>query len=286
MRNFIDKAKFSFRIWGVTLTTILVVLMSRCHIYTQTLENSAGDNYFCDAHTSKILRLAEDAILSWRDSSYSLTNAGAITYTFDNKTFKHVINIQYGPDLTEVYDGIRRKGSMDVVWTDNIEIPGSEVKITMNLGFGFNDWNCTGTILWQNWGDNGWGQNIYGVESDIDLWEPAYNFEWTNEYQRVRIRGNATKNTADDWWAVWGTSYARNRQGRFYNATIKDSLYFANDCEWGIIKGRVDIQHVDATQRVFVSYGGAYDTSCNDFIKFWRGKKTQFVKKHLDGLAK
>lgn len=259
---------------------------SSCHLYPQTLENSVGDNYFPDVHVGKILRLVEDAQLAWGDSSYVLSNAGAIRYSFDNVEMKHELFFDYGPDYQEIYDGIRRKGTMTVTWTTDMEIPGSELRVNMNTGHGLNDWNFTGTIKLQNWGRDEYERTIWGVESDIALLEPAYNFEWTNEYVRIKIKGDTTKTTEDDWWAVGGRSYARNRQGRFYNATIKDSLYFANACKWGIIKGRVDIQHIDATQRIFVDYGSATDTMCHEFITFTRGGDAQTVSKHLEGLAK
>jgi hypothetical protein len=266
--------------------SVSITWISSCHLYPQTLENSVGDNYFPDVHVGKILRIVEDGQMAFLDSTYTLDNAGSISYKFDNVEMKHELWFDYSPDYQETYDGIRRKGTMSVTWTTDMDIPGSELIVTMNSGFGFNDWNCTGTIKVQNWGIDEFEHTLWGIESDITLLEPAYNFEWTNEYVRVRIKGDTTKSTEDDWWAVGGRSYARNRQGRFYNATIKDSLYFANACKWGIIKGRVDIQHIDATQRIFVDYGSNTDTVCHEFITYSRGKNTQTVSKHLDGLAK
>jgi hypothetical protein len=272
----------------ITIVSISGVLswLSSCHLYPQTLENSVGDNYFPDVHCGKILRLIEDIQVSIKDPSYVLTNAGAIKYDYDPILRKHAILVDYGPDFNEIYDGVRRKGTMNIEWYGDLDIPGTEMNVAMNTGFGFNDWQCGGTIKVMNWGKDEFEHTLWGVESTFNLLEPAYNFEWTNEYVRVKIRGEETASTADDWWAVWGTSYARNRQGRFYNGTIKDSLYFVNACEWGIVKGRVDIQHVDATQRIFVNYGSAQDTTCHEFITFTRGGNAQTVSKHLTGLAK
>jgi hypothetical protein len=286
LRTYHFKRKSGSRLVAALALSLGLSWISSCHMYPQTLENSVGDNYFPDVHVGKILRLVEDAQLAWGDSSMNLTNAGAISYKFDNLEMKHQLWFDYGPDYVEIYDGVRRKGTMSVVWAGKMETPGSELLITMNTGFGLNDWNFGGTIRVQNWGKDEFEHTLWGVESDVTLLEPAYNFEWTNEYVRVKIKGENTKTTEDDWWAVGGRSYARNRQGRFYNATIKDSLYFANACKWGIIKGRVDIQHIDATQRIFVDYGSATDTVCHEFITFNRGGKAQTVSKHLDGLAK
>jgi hypothetical protein len=285
---------FAFFKWLQTRFRLAIALffaafiswLSSCHLYPQTLENSVGDNYFPDVHCGKILRLIEDIQASIKDNNYTLTNAGNIRYDYDPVLRKHNIFVDYGPDLVEIYDGVRRKGTFQVEWYGDLEVPGTEMNVQMNVGFGFNDWQCGGTIKVMNWGKDEFEHTLWGIESNITLLEPAYNFEWTNEYVRVKIRGEETLTTADDWWAVWGTSYARNRQGRFYNGTIKDSLYFVNSCKWGIVKGRVDIQHVDATQRIFVNYGSAQDTSCNEFITFTRGGKAQTVSKHLEGLAK
>jgi hypothetical protein len=279
------KRKSWTRLVAALVLSIGLSWVSSCHLYPQTLENSVGDNYLPDVHMGKILRLVEDAQLAWADSSYVLSNAGVISYSFNKLEMRHEMWFDYKPDYFEIYDGVRRKGTMSAVWSGDLSVPGTELRITMITGFGFNDWNCSGTIKVQNWGEDEMGHTMFGVESDIILLEPAYNFEWTNEYVRVKIRGEKTQTTEDDWWAVGGRSYARNRQGRFYNATIKDSLYFANACKWGILKGRVDIQQIDATQRIFVDYGSATDTACHEFITFTRGGKSQTVSKHLDGLA-
>ncbi len=278
--------KSAFTLISALTLCLGLTWISSCHLYPQTLENSVGDNYFPDVHCGKILRLVEDAQINVLDPSYVLSNAGEIQYDYDAIERKHTLNFNYTPDYNEIYDGVRRKGTMQAVWYGDLNTPGSEMIITLNTGFGLNDWNFTGTIKVLNWGLDEFNHTLWGVESNITLLEPAYNFEWTNEYVRVKVRGESTQTTQDDWWSVWGTSYARNRQGRFYNGTIKDSLYFVNACKWGIVKGRVDIQHIDATQRIFVDYGSSTDTTCHEFITFTRGGNAQTVSKHLDGLAK
>lgn len=100
---------------------------SSCHLYPQTLENSVGDNYFPDVHIGKILRLVEDAQNASKDSIYTLTNARFIGYKYDPIERKHELTFDYSPDYKEIYDGMRRKGTMNAVWYGDLYIPGSEM---------------------------------------------------------------------------------------------------------------------------------------------------------------
>lgn len=104
------------------------------------------------------------------------------------------------------------------------------------------------------------------------------NFLWNNVYTRVKIAGDSALKSDDDIWTVSGTVYAKNEKGRFYNAIIKDSLYFVNACEYGIVKGRVDIAHVDDAQRDFVFYGS--NPVCDKWYTFKRGDRVITITKN------
>ena len=210
-----------------------------CTYYNETVEDSVGDNYFPDYHTSKIVAQVQDAI-NVVHGRLTISNGGVITS--DTNSAVKTLTINYGAEYVEKYDGVKRKGRITVTWDNTVYLPGSTVKVTIEEGCGFNQYTCKGSIEINFWGLNRWAQPEYEIRSDIELIEDNAKkdiFDWTNEYVRTLIVGGKTVTSMDDVWAVMGTSYARNRKGRYYDAVIKDSIYFFNNCVWGIVNGRV-----------------------------------------------
>jgi len=249
-----------------------------CTYYNETIEDSVGDNYFPDYHTSKIVAQVQDAI-NVVNGRLTISNGGVITS--DTTSAVKTLTINYGPDFVEKYDGVRRKGRITVTWDSTVYLQGSTVNVTIEEGCGFNQYTCKGSIEINFWGLNRWDQPEYEIRSDIELIEDNERkdiLDWTNEYVRTLIVGGKTVSSMDDVWAVMGTSYARNRKGRYYDAVIKDSIYFFNNCAWGIVDGRVDIKPVDASQRMFVDYGTS--GVCNQYYTFRRGERFVTITKN------
>jgi len=252
--------------------------MAGCELYSQTMENSAGDNYISDMFVSHLVSTVQDAIVA-NDSGWDLGHVAE--RTFSSKPGEKKMVMFYGYEFVEDYDGFTRKGTVTTTWDRSFFIPGSSMHIKLEDEHGNNTWTTKGYIDVINWGLNEWDQPMYEVKCSLVMISPAYNWEWTNEYIRVQLAGEKTPLSADDLWSVTGTAYARNRQGRYYNSIIKDSLYYRPSCKYGYIKGKVDIQHVDATQRVFVVYGEGTDTTCSQYMTFDRGKRKLTVTKNL-----
>lgn len=254
------------------------VWLAGCELYSQSMENSAGDNYFSDMIVTRLVHTVQDAIVA-HDSGMNMGHAAVMT--FSSVPGEKKMEMRYGVDYVTDYDGFERKGTVTTTWDRSFFIPGSTMHIVMENEHGTNGWATKGFIDVTNWGLNEWDQPMYEVRCSLELISPAYNWEWTNEYIRVKISRDSTPQSTDDLWSVTGTAYARNRQGRFYNAFIKDSLYYSPRCKYGYTRGKVDIQHVDATQRLFVVYGEGTDTACSQYMTFDRGKRKLTVTKNL-----
>lgn len=266
-----------FKKFQLQLVAVVVsgLIWSGCVIYNQTLENTVGDNYLLDFHTTKALSLALDAVRA-QDDTLILSNAGDVK--FEIKGGKKRVTVSY-PEYKEYYDGVPRSGSWFVEWDGDFNIPGKKLKLNLGPNFKAYDWGFAGVITITNWGKDQWGRNEYDVFVDsMQTGSPAYNWDWSSMKIATVIKGQETLTSTDDKFMIWGNSWGGNRQGRRFNAVVKDSLFFDNSCPWGITKGRVDISHIDLTQRIFVDFGKNED--CNEFVTFTRGDVTQTVTKN------
>lgn len=269
---------FSSRFGGLFLFVFLLFSANSCTYYVETLESSVGNNYLSDFHYSKVVSQVQDAA-NVLFKGHKLTNGPQIK--FDSARGFNTITLFYGDTFSVNYDGIRRKGKVTASWNGDYYLPGTEVIITMYNGFVSNGWLYEGTIKLTSLDLNEYAQPEFLMETTgwqiIDR-STAENYNWTNVYTRTQVKGANTLTSEDDIWSISGIVYARNEKGRYYNAVIKDSLYFDNSCEYGITKGRVDIAPVDDDQRLFVDYGT--ETKCQPWVTFKRGSRVVTVTKN------
>ncbi len=265
-----------------SLAMFSVIYFAQCKIVVETFEDSVGDNYFADYQTSKLV----DLVMDYSRVLHGMENIDMKIPIADldtsNKNQKWFI-VHFGQDTYHTCaDGIDRRNPITVNWSGDFFKQGNTFKITMEptyMGY----YKFTGFIDVTFWGDNEYEQNVHEIKSTVEIIQDnprADIYDWTNEYVRTRIIGGLTPRSSDDIYSVWGTSYARNRKGRYYTSVIKDTIHFSNECEWGILNGRIDIQPVDATQRTFVNYGSWDQLDCRRYYSFSRGNRDVTITKN------
>jgi len=267
--------------WAVALFS--VVYLSQCKIYVETFEDSVGDNYFADYQTSKLVDLVMDyarVLHGIENIDMKIPIAAFDTANKGAKWFK----VHFGD--TSGYrtcaDGIDRRNPIVVNWKGDFFKSGTTVRISLDptyMGY----YKFVGTVEFTFWGNNEFEQPEHEIKSTVNILQDdarADIYDWTNEYVRTRIIGGNTPRSSDDVYAVWGTTYARNRKGRYFTSVIKDTIHFSNSCEWGILNGRIDIQPIDATQRTFVNYGSWDQLDCRRYYSFTRGNRDVTITKN------
>jgi hypothetical protein len=265
-----------------SLAMFSVIYFAQCKIVVETFEDSVGDNYFADYQTSKLV----DLVMDYSRVLHGMENIDMKIPIADldtsNKNQKWFI-VHFGQDTYYTCaDGIDRRNPITVNWSGDFFKQGNTFKITMEptyMGY----YKFTGFIDVTFWGENEYEQNVHEIKSTVEIIQDnprADIYDWTNEYVRTRIIGGLTPRSSDDIYSVWGSSYARNRKGRYYTSVIKDTIHFSNECEWGILNGRIDIQPVDATQRTFVNYGSWDQLDCRRYYSFSRGNRDVTITKN------
>lgn len=269
----------TFKIKLIVLLSIVISMLgiNSCTYYIETLESSVGNNYLADYNYSKILVTVQDALAE----SYLGGPKHGLNITLDTSGINKQMEVNYGLEPNVNYDGVLRRGTAVVTWIGNPFLPGSEINIDLGIGFLCNDWYFGGVIKCTFLDKNEFNQSEYLMETTGLIVKNASTqetFLWNNVYTRTKIAGDSSLKSDDDIWTVSGTVYAKNEKGRFYNAIIKDSLYFVNSCQYGIVKGRVDIAHVDDAQRDFVFYGTS--PVCDKWYTFKRGDRVITITKN------
>ena len=271
---------FSYKTLILIPAVAALAFIHSCTYYIETMEDSVGDNYLTDYHYSKMF----DQVLDIGNFLYkgeTIGTDGPYFKSIDTNGVTKVVSFTYGDTLRMCYDGVLRAGNGYITWQGDFFKPGTEISLVFDPFIKGNDWNLKGNIKITYLDKNEYGQKEYSMETTADIIlnkATLENWTWTNNYTRVKVRGDNTLTSMDDVWAVWGDVYGRNRKGRFYDATIKDSLYFDNTCEYGIKKGRVDIQQVDASERMFVDYGNL--DRCDQWYSFKRGDRNITITKN------
>jgi len=269
---------FRYKFFALITLSCSLLGVHSCTYYIETLESSVGDNYMSDFNYSRMVVQAQDAI-NHVYQGMEITNGPVIS--FDTaKTVKEIV-LDYGIDQKEFYDGVKRRGVARVFWEGNPYLPGSVVNISFDNGFLCNEWYYDGEVKITYLDKNEFNQPEYLMETtgaQVKNASTQENYNWTNVYTRTKVGGDSTLKSVDDVWSISGTVYARNVKGRYYNAIIKDSLYFVNACEYGIVKGRVDIAPVDDSQRNFVLYGSK--PVCDKWYTFKRGDRVITITKN------
>lgn len=269
----------AFKIKLIALFGIIVSMLgiNSCTYYIETLESSVGNNYLADFNYSKILVTVQDAM----NETFMSGKKTGLSISIDTSGVIKQMQVNYGLDPNISYDGVLRRGTCIVTWEGNPFSPGCEWKLDLGTGFLCNEWYFGGIIKVTYLDKNEFNQSEYLMETTGIIVKNASTqetFLWNNVYTRTQIAGDSTLKSEDDVWTVSGTVYAKNEKGRFYNAIIKDSLYFVNACEYGIVKGRVDIAHVDDAQRDFVFYGS--NPVCDKWYTFKRGDRVITITKN------
>ncbi len=258
-----------------------VIYFAQCKIVVETFEDSVGDNYFADYQTSKVA----DLVMDYARVLHGLENLDMKipigSFDTANKNAKWFI-VHFGETYNTCADGIDRRNPITVNWTGDFFKPGNSFTITMDPAY-MGYYKFTGSIEVTFWGENEYGQSEHEIKSTVNILQDnarADIYDWTNEYVRTRIIGENTPRSSDDVYSVWGTSYGRNRKGRYFSSVIKDTIHFSNECEWGILNGRIDIQPIDATQRTFVNYGSWDQLDCRRYYSFSRGNRDVTITKN------
>lgn len=270
----------AFRIKLVALFGIIVSMLgiNSCTYYIETLESSVGNNYLADHNFSRMVVQIQDAV-NHVYKGLSLQNCAIITSDLTGP--QKQITLDYGVNQMLCYDGVLRSGACYINWEGDPYLSGNVLTVSFSNGFLCNKWYLNGTIKITDLNKNEFNQQEYLMETTGYcgyMESTGENFLWNNVYTRTQIAGDSTLKSDDDIWTVSGTVYAKNEKGRFYNAIIKDSLYFVNACDYGIVKGRVDIAHVDDAQRDFVFYGSS--PVCDKWYTFKRGDRVITITKN------
>lgn len=277
------KTSNSLKYTLIILIICFAIGIYSCRYYQETSEDSVGDNYTSDYHFSKMVDQILDA---GRVVYLGLNVSNGPEYKVDTAGPINTIRLYYGDSLRMFYDGVKRKGTALVTWSDDgggFFNPGNELTLGFESGFLCNGWYLGGTCVITYLDKNEYNQPEYNMVTNGTLHinnNMEWNWNWTNDYTRVKVKGDSTLISTDDVFAVQGIVYGRNRRGRYYDAHIKDSLYFDNSCEWGIVKGRVDIQQVDASERMFVDYGTR--DVCDKWYSFRRQSYKATITKNKD----
>jgi len=269
---------FSLKFYRLYAIILGLLSLSACTYYVETLESSVGDNYLSDFHYSKMVTQFQDAA-NVIFKGHTLVNGPNIT--FDTSKVTKTIVLSYGDTLSMFYDGVNRRGVASCSWQGDFFAPGTEIMVSFENGFLCNRWYIDGTMKITYLDKNEYNQPEYLMETtgvQVINKSTQENYNWNNVYTRTKVLGDSTMKSDDDVWSVSGTVYARNQKGRYYNAIIKDSIYFDNRCEYGITKGRVDIAPVDDDQRTFVYYGEI--PKCEVWVTFKRGSRVVTVTKN------
>jgi hypothetical protein len=248
-----------------------------CTYYVETLESSVGNNYLADYNYSRIITVVQDAL----NAKYRGGSDIGLPIVLDTNSSNRIMSVDFGVEPQICYDGVIRRGKAIVTWQGNPYTPGTEILVDLGSGFLCNDWYFGGTIKLTYLDRNEFNQPEYLMETTglvVKNASTQETFLWNNVYTRTKIAGDSTLKSVDDVWTISGTVYAKNEKGRYYNAIIKDSLHFVNACEYGIVKGRVDIAHVDDSQRNFVFYGT--NPVCDKWYTFKRGDRVITITKN------
>lgn len=265
--------------WAVALFS--VVYLSQCKIYVETFEDSVGDNYFADYQSSKLV----DLMMDYARVLHGIENIDMKIpiESFDTSNNQKWFRVHFGESsYNKCADGIDRKNPIVVNWEGDFFKQGNSFTISMEPAY-MGYYKFTGSIEVTFWGVNEFEQSEHEVKSKFELIQDnprADIYDWTNEYVRTRIIGGNTPRSSDDVYSVWGTTYARNRKGRYFTSVIKDTIHFSNSCEWGILNGRIDIQPIDGTQRTFVNYGSWDQLDCRRYYSFTRGNRDVTITKN------
>jgi hypothetical protein len=219
---------------------------------------------FLEAHSY----LAYDSIVNASFFTETLNDCrDSVVFTSTNGKFPKKLQLFYGNNDNKVcYDGINRKGSIEVI----IE---KDFGLTYKINFEklkINDSKCSGELhFYANPLDaNGKKSFLVNYHNLLFTWSAKNKIVLLGGQKNyLWLVGDTTKNVNDDIFAITGSGEGRGRRGGNYTYLIVDNILVGKECNY-FYSGQIKLTPLGLHQRdIEVGYGGCTKTVQVSIIK-------------------
>lgn len=219
----------------------------------------------------------EEEITSNDDNMKSAVSWDCLTVTFnaneDEAFWPRNWTLDYGTENCECYNGIQRRGKINISLSDWWRNEGSERIITFE-DFYFNNNKLEGVKTFLNTGLNEDGNLTFTkTVTDAKLtYGDTASMSWNCKKYSELVEGTQTILFADDVWAVTGGGSGVNLDGKDYIFSITSALIYKNKC-FHPVSGVVEINVLNEEPKI-IDYGNG---ECDNIATVTTGGVTEEI---------